>query len=122
MSCLQSAGVLTIYHPQVYSGQPSPKGPNQELDTQSIVLRGCCLQRVTTLLHAHALTHTDSVPPAHTSMTVSTHIFKSTAPEELLHVSPVGEGVPVLGEELQDLRVEAEVMGSPRELLKETVE
>ena len=52
------------------------------------------------------------------AITVWTHILKITAPEHLLHVSPVGEGVAVLGEELEGLRVQAEVLGSPRKLLK----
>ena len=51
-------------------------------------------------------------------ITVWTHILKITAPEHLLHISLVGEGVAVLGEELDGLRIQAEVLGSPRKLLK----
>lgn len=88
MSCLQSAGVLTIYHPQVYSGQPSPKGPNQELDTQSIVGTWLLLTKSDTsasctCTHTHRLSSTCT----HIHDIVDSHLQKHSSGRALARIS-----------------------------------
>ena len=79
---------------------------------------GCHQSDCLTCSHTYTRAHYINPCTHMHATTVWTHIIKITAPEHLLHISPMGEGVAVLGEELDCLRVQAEVLGSPRKLLK----